>query len=106
MGAALAATDPDGDDIVWSIELGNARDAFSIVSTTGQLTAGATLPSPLDFETVPSWRIVVRAANVEQQDGEDVVVAYTDATVTITLNDVNEAPTANNITAKLAEGFG
>ena len=104
-GAALTATDPDGDSIVWSIELGNAGNAFTI-SSTGQLQAGSSTPSPLDFESIPVWRIVVRAANVESQDGTDVVVASTDATITINLNDVNEAPVASNLTVSLLETFG
>lgn len=105
IGLPLVATDPDGDDIVWSIELGNANSAF-LISSSGQLSAGSTIPSPLDFESTPTWRIVVRAANVEDQDGVDTVVAYTDATVTVTLNDLNEPPTAGNLTVQLKESFG
>ena len=83
VGAAVTATDADtGDTLTYT--LGGADAAFfDIVSTSGQIqtTTGVTY----DHEAKASYTVVVTAS-----DGTDSA----DATVTISVTDVNEPPAA------------
>ena len=83
----VSATDRVGDVLTYSLT-NNAGGRFSISATTGVLTAVGTL----DFEASESHLIVVR---VTDQGG-----LSTDQTFTITVGNVNEAPTAvaNSVT--------
>ncbi|MFO0454912.1 MAG: LamG-like jellyroll fold domain-containing protein, partial [Planctomycetota bacterium] len=72
-----------GDTTTYSIVSGNTNSAFAINSSTGQLTVANS--TSLNFEATPSFSLVIRAA-----DSQGVTA---DQTVTVTLTDVNDAPT-------------
>ena len=85
IGAAVAATDPESDTLVYGLT-GTDASSFTIDSTSGQLKTSASL----DFETDNSYSV-----NVTVHDGKDAVgVADTtvDATiaVTISINNLDE----------------
>ncbi len=82
----VVADDQDGDTLSYSITSGNGSGAFAIDSTTGEITVAD--GTQLDFESQSSY-----ALNVTVDDGN----GGTDtATVTINLNDVNDAPVVND----------
>ena len=93
IGKPVSATDSDGDILVYSLSgevtIGgtdtDATDLFSIVAASGQLKAKA----KLNFEgTVPTDREYDVMVTATDPSGAD-----TSQEVTITLTDVNEAPT-------------
>ncbi|WP_323761805.1 cadherin domain-containing protein [Maricaulis sp.] len=79
------ATDADGNAISFSISGGADAGAFSINSSTGALTFTATpdFEAPVDADGNNVYEVTIRAS-----DG----VNTTDQTVTITVDDVDEAP--------------
>jgi VCBS repeat-containing protein len=77
----VSASDPDGDSLSYTL-VDNAGGRFALDASTGALTTTA----PLDHEAQASYDIVIRATD---PDGLAV-----NRTVTITVGDVNEAPTA------------
>ena len=93
IGNPMTATDPDGDDLEYS--LGGADEAsFSIVSTSGQLRTKAAL----DYESKNRYEVTV---SVSDGSLEDTI------TVTINVTDVqeNRAPafSSNTATRSVAE---
>ncbi|MDH4152735.1 MAG: tandem-95 repeat protein, partial [Nitrospira sp.] len=78
----VTGTDPEGSTVKYAITGGNANGAFTINATTGQITVANT--AALDYETTPVFTLTVAAMDA---DG-----AYTTATVTVNLSNVNEAP--------------
>lgn len=75
--------DPDlFDSHTYVIFGGNTDNAFDIDTSSGQITVGAT--SILNYESIAIYTLTVRV-----DDG----FLYGDGTLTIHLNDVNEAPT-------------
>ncbi len=92
--ATATATDVDaGDSVSWTIIGGNTNGAFSINSTSGEVRVAK--PLELNFETNPNYALTVRAA-----DGNGGVDT---ATIAISLNDLNEAPTASNAAFNVPE---
>ncbi|MBC6410523.1 MAG: cadherin repeat domain-containing protein [Ekhidna sp.] len=83
VGDPVTATDADaGQTLSYAIKSGNTGDVFAIDGNTGQITvAGA-----LDHEDTETYTLTVTATD----DGTPAKEA--DAEVTITVNDVNEAP--------------
>ena len=79
IGNAVAATDRDGDTLTYTLG-GTDADAFSIVSTSGQLQTKAAL----DFETKKSYSVTVSVS--DGKGGSDAI------DVTINVTDVNDAP--------------
>ena len=78
----LTTTDPDaGDSFTYTIESQAVTNAFKISGDKLQVGSGA-----VDFEATPSISVTVRATD---SDGLTF-----DKTLTITLTDMNEAPTA------------
>ena len=77
-----SAEDPDPEDVLSYSLVNDAGGLFAIDSATGALTTTA----PLNHEAQASYDIVVRATD---PDGLSV-----ERTVTISVGDVNEAPTA------------
>lgn len=79
------ATDADGNTISFSISGGADSGAFSINSSTGALTFTATpdFEAPADADGDNVYEVTIRAS-----DGTNT----TDQTVTITVDDVDEAP--------------
>jgi VCBS repeat-containing protein len=77
----VSASDPDGDSLSYTL-VDNAGGRFALDSTTGALTT----TMPFNHEAQASYDIVLRAS-----DAGGLAV---ERTVTITVGDVNEAPTA------------
>ncbi len=92
IGAALTATDVDGDTLAYTLG-GTDASSFSIVSTSGQLQTSAAL----DRETKASYSVTVTAT-----DGGNLSDT---TTVTINVTNVNEAPTfaSSTTTRSIAE---
>ena len=98
VGAAISATDPDGDTLTYSLS-GTDSNSFSINAVTGQLLTieGATY----DYETQASYSVTVEATD---PDGASASIA-----VTVTLDNLNEAPAFNEgaaATREVAENSG
>jgi VCBS repeat-containing protein len=82
VGTVLASDADAGDRLTYSIVAGNTGGAFALDSTTGGITAANR--AALDYETNPTFHVTVRVT--------DTGGLATEATVTINLNGVNEAP--------------
>ena len=87
VGAAVAATDPDGDQLTYSLQQ-NDRIIFSIDTATGQLL----IAEPPDFETASSHTVTVSVSDGKDPDGEADTAVDATKTVTITITDGNEPP--------------
>ena len=79
IGTPVAATDIENDTLTYSLG-GTDAEAFSIVSTTGQLQTKAAL----DYETKTSYAVTVSVS--DGKDGSDSIP------VTISVSNVNDAP--------------
>ncbi len=78
------ASDPDGNQVTYSIVGGNPNNAFAIDPNTGLITVNN--PAEIDFETNPFFDLVVQVT-------DDGVENLTDtAIVRINLTDLNETP--------------
>jgi VCBS repeat-containing protein len=84
----IVATDDPGDTFQFYLMGGNTNDAFKIQAYTGRIFVNNTLA--LDFETTPVFYLSVRA--IDNHGG------FSEQTITIQLNDVNEAPVVLNQT--------
>ncbi|MEO5599915.1 MAG: cadherin domain-containing protein [Cyclobacteriaceae bacterium] len=83
---SLVASDPDaGAMLSFSIIAGNGGTAFAINNSSGLISVNNS--SSLNFETTPVFTVKVRLS-----DG----ALFTDAMVSINLQDVNEAPSASD----------
>lgn len=92
----VTGTDPDaGQTLTYAITAGNTGNAFAIDAATGAITVATT--AAIDFETTPSFALTVTATD----DGTPALSGT--ATVTITLNDINEAPSIEAQTFAVAE---
>jgi sugar lactone lactonase YvrE len=74
------------DSLTYTITGGNTGGAFAIDSNTGKITVANS--SALDYETNPTFNLTVQV--------EDSGALTDTATITIDLNDVNEAPPVVN----------
>ena len=96
MGTAVAtvsASDPDvGDTLSYEITGGNPGNAFAI-DQNGNITVA----SVIDFEAISSYTLTVEVA--------DQAVLYDYATVTITVTNVNEAPSVADGSGSVAENM-
>ncbi|CAN5357114.1 hypothetical protein BH09BAC1_BH09BAC1_02160 [soil metagenome] len=81
----VVATDAQSNPITYSITAGNTGGAFAIGSSTGQITVANV--NALDYETTPVFSLTINAS-----DG----TLSNSATITITLNDINENLPINN----------
>jgi VCBS repeat-containing protein len=85
----VVASDPDaGQTLTYSILSGNTSGAYAINASTGVLTVANS--SALNFETTPSFALVVKV----EDNGTGSLSSQ--ATVTINLVNVNEAPVVAN----------
>ena len=85
----VPVTDPDtGDTHVYSITAGNTGGAFA-VDNAGNITVANS--TALNFETTPVFTLTVQA---QDQGGTGLIDT---ATITVNLNDLNEAPTTTGI---------
>jgi hypothetical protein len=85
----IIASDPDaGQILTYSILSGNINNAFSINTTTGDLMVSNS--GTLNFEGIPSYTLIV---NVQDNGMGNL---SNQATIIVTLIDVNEAPVADD----------
>ena len=91
IGAPVVAVDPDEDALVYTLG-GTDAASFDIVESSGLLLTKAAL----DYETRSSYRVTVTAADTSGVSDE--------ITVTITVENVNEAPAfaASETSARIA----
>ncbi len=92
----VSGFDPDaGDSLTYSVTAGNELGVFAIDGSSGEITVSD--DSNLDYEATPSFSLVVQV--------EDSGALTDTATITITVTDVNEAPTIAlvNTTTSLPE---
>ena len=85
MGEPVKATDPDGDTLSYSLSGGADKDAFTIDQETGQIEVGSN-PN-LNFEGEQA------TYTVDRKSRRPVRPERHHCTVTITVTDVDEAPT-------------
>ena len=91
---SVSGTDPDASDsLSYSIVGGNSNGAFAINAATGKLTVANS--AALDFESSPTFSLMIRAT--------DAGGLTNDATTTIVLSNVNEAPTMQTAAFSIAE---
>lgn len=82
---AVVASDPNASDtLAFAITGGNGAGAFAIDPASGTLSVASS--AALDFETTPAFTLTVQVTD------NGAIPRSASATVTITLNDVNEAP--------------
>ncbi len=86
----ITASDPEGDDLVYSIIDGNTGDAFSIDPQTGLISVNN--PDMLDYETTPEFTLLVQITDNGDPAQSKVI------TVTVRLEDVEELPPVYNDT--------
>jgi hypothetical protein len=92
----VVASDPDaGQTLTYSILSGNTSGAFAINASTGVLTVANS--SALNFETTPSFSLVVKV----QDNGTGTLSSQ--ATVTVSLTNINEVPIISNQAFSVAE---
>jgi len=92
----VIATDPDnGQTLAYSIIAGNTDNAFQLDPVSGMMAVATS--SVLDFETYPDFNITI-----EVQDNGNGNLSD-QATITVNLNDINEAPTINDESFALDE---
>jgi len=84
VGTVVATDDDQADSLTYAIVGGNTGGAFAINAMTGEITVAT--PGAVDFETNPVFTLTV-----EVTDNSGAMASDT-ATVTINVNDVNEAP--------------
>ncbi|WP_446376697.1 Ig-like domain-containing protein [Coleofasciculus sp. D1-CHI-01] len=86
----VAATDPDGDIPTFSITGGTDSSLFTIDANTGELSFNnaPNFESPIDTDGNNSYDVEITAD--DGNGGSD------SQTLTITVNDINESPLANN----------
>ena len=82
VGAAVSATDPEGDALTYSLG-GTDAASFTIVSTGGQLQTAAAL----DYESKSSYSVTVSVSDGLDTDGN--ADASADATIDVTINITN-----------------
>jgi predicted phage tail protein len=95
----VQASDPNsGQTLTFSIVSGNSGSAFAINQGSGLITVANS--SALNFELAPAFSLVVRVTD----NGSPVL--YSQATITINLLNVNEAPAISNQSFSVAQTAG
>ena len=98
IGAAVAATDGDSDTLTYALS-GTDVASFDIDTTSGQIKTKAAL----NFETESSYSVDVTVRDSKDAAGDaDMMVDDTQA-VTITVNNVNDAPTITSGSAAFSK---
>ena len=87
------ADDPEDDTLHYDIDSGNTNAAFALNPSSGEITVNDV--NQLDFETTPTFTLMV---SVDDLVNPDVV-----ATITINLQDQNEAPLIDMTTLSVTE---
>ena len=90
----VTATDPDpGDTLTYAITTGNIGGAFAINSSDGEITVAA----PLDHENLAVYNLTVSVSDDGTPSLSDT------ASITVNVDDLNEAPSLANSTGSDAE---
>ena len=89
VGGPVAATDPEGDGLTYSLSGTNAS-SFTIDTSTGQIRVGA--DTTLDHETKPTYRVNVSVSDGMDADGNSNDAADDTIAIIINVTDVNEPP--------------
>ena len=85
VGARVSASDPESDELTYSIGSGADADHFHVDTATGQLTVAP--GASLDYESEPSLEVEVQVSDGRAAShSPDTTV---DATITVTVNLVN-----------------
>ena len=87
-GEPVAAADPDGDTLTYSLS-GDDAGSFEIDASTGQLWSKA----PLDYETQANYTLVVSVRDSRDFNGDPDTAIDAAVTVTIVVVNVGEAGT-------------
>ena len=87
IGAPVAATDPEGDPLAYSLDSAGAH-AFDIDASTGQLRTKAVL----DYETARTHSVKVHVSDRKNAQGTTDTAVDKTIPVTITVTNVNEPP--------------
>ena len=87
IGELVAATDPDGDTLTYTLDSAGSQ-SFSIVPSTGQLQTKAAL----DKETKDSYSVTVSVRDSKDANGNADTATDNTITVTITVTGENENP--------------
>jgi hypothetical protein len=77
----VEASDPENDDLTYSIKSGNTSDAFSIHSTSGQLTVNNA--EALDFDTNPDFSLVIEVSDGTLTDEATVTIVLTEIVLSV-----------------------
>ena len=85
LGAAVTATDPDGDALTFSLAGGGGSNFFAIDPASGKITV--TAGQSLDYETDPAPTLTVQVS--DRKDASHVADSAVDDTITVTINLVN-----------------
>ncbi|MGB1539444.1 MAG: cadherin domain-containing protein, partial [Rickettsiales bacterium] len=80
----MTATDPDLNNITYTITAGNADNIFSIDPNTGNITVGDN--TNLDYETTNNYTLTIRATD----DGPGAL--FDEQNVDIIITDINDTP--------------
>ena len=103
VGAAITASDTEGDTLTYSVAATSETDAaanledfkrdFALSSTTGQVSVKA--GAQIDYETRSSYKVLIEVTDKEDKLGATESPATVDdtLTLTITVTDVDEAGT-------------
>ena len=95
VGTVMANDVDAGDSLMYAITMGNVDGNLQINATTGEITV--VNPPGLDFEMTAGYSLTVQVT-------DSLGPASDTATITVTVNDVNEAPTITTAaTASVAE---
>lgn len=94
--ATAAASDPEGNALLYQIMAGNTDNIFAINSANGQITIANN--TNLNYENATQYNLTVK---VTEQGTPDVFNAS--ATITIDINNLNETPVYADATYSLAE---
>ncbi|MEQ8238722.1 MAG: cadherin domain-containing protein [Cyclobacteriaceae bacterium] len=86
----LSASDPEQDELLFSIVSGNSTGVFSLNTTSGELT----LASEIDYEDTNNYTLSIGAS-----DGQTTTTAQ----ITVIVQDVNEAPLVENAVVSVDE---
>jgi len=92
----IVATDPDqGQTLTYSIISGNSNNAFFLNSITGVLTVNNSMV--INYEYIPVFNLIVMV--IDNGTGN----LSSQATITVNLNNLNEAPILNQSTFTVAQ---
>ena len=89
VGAAVTATDANDTALTYSL---SGADEFAIAAASGQISVAQ--GALLDFETTPSYTVTVNVSDGKDATGGPDAAADATISVTISVTDVNEPPTA------------